>query len=421
MSSKTLEDILMQDWQITENMQKRGSSTLEFLFCAPILVILLFVAMEINERIEQRTTSAIATGNAAWLINPDTSPGAPLLDLQGVAKSDILGAKSTANNTTAVIAQQPGGMPVDTSAVLSYSDSKQSTDSYALALEYQRNRATTNRAKARASVAIGSSQADRITSNMTGVSNSLTNTFNQLVDPPSRFLPTLFHQKDVEELSLSWTTSSQGASNLAVSSIEKLAESVKPGLGQDVPDAASNEYRILAHHSHYLRRDPAFHPSDYKNHAWLGALMGSSAYDNFNKKCFMNFVVDRTECGEENGFVNYIKMIYGLIVFGKTVLDAGVIACIAATLGFGTGACVVPQVSVITTEYAMKEGIRIGLRAAANTVNSLVDSLLNQQQQFFNDIENQINQRVQDVATTASDSVQRALPSPTAGGATSAP
>ena len=53
-------------------LARQGSSTLEFILCAPALLILMYVAMEINERIEQRTTATIAAGNASWLADPNS-------------------------------------------------------------------------------------------------------------------------------------------------------------------------------------------------------------------------------------------------------------------------------------------------------------------------------------------------------------
>ena len=74
-------------------LARQGSSTLEFILCAPALLILMYVAMEINERIEQRTTATIAAGNASWLADPN-SVGAASSDLKTTSKSDILGTKS---------------------------------------------------------------------------------------------------------------------------------------------------------------------------------------------------------------------------------------------------------------------------------------------------------------------------------------
>ena len=84
--------------QRSKEKSERGSSTLEFIFCAPLLIILMFIAMEINERIEQRVTSAIAAGNASWLADPNQMSAAGGPEAENLAKADVLGAHPSANN-----------------------------------------------------------------------------------------------------------------------------------------------------------------------------------------------------------------------------------------------------------------------------------------------------------------------------------
>lgn len=368
---------------------ERGSSTLEFIFCAPLLLIVMFVAMELNERIEQRVTSAIASGNSAWLVRPQVGGAAVNSEAEDLGKADILGTKNA--TSTGVLGVQNSDVLHDSSTVMSYSDSRRRADAYALKIDRLQNDTSDQHAKARSGVKIGDSTMDAVAAGLGKSANAVEMTMRKFVKPPVSWLPTVFPLHAVEEHRLSWGTSSVGSTNLALKTIEGLALSVGSKVGDNLGELSDKRFQLLAHHTRYLRRDPQFHPDEYVNGPFLGVIAGSSAFDKFIKNCFMKFVVDQAECGQKNGFYNYVARLHGLLVMAKTLVDSATIACIAATLGMGTGGCIVTKVQVFTVE---------------SILDAAVDEVFNQVSGKLSDL---IDQKIDDVLGSITDKLEEQI------------
>ncbi len=291
------------------HIYKKGSSTLEFIFCAPLLLIIMFVAMEINERIEQRVNTTIAGGNLAWIskINASGTTG------QELAKADILGSKNGAVLGATATLQ-------DSNAVMSYSDTKKRADSYDINATHLRNQQSDNRAKDRARQKIGSSTMDTFSTGLASSVIHIGTIIDAITAPKISWLPNLFlRDLYIEEQRLSWSTSSTGTSNAAIAGIQDLTKLIGSEDNGNLSFASQQEYRLLAHRSNYLRRDPAYHPDGYTNQVLFGMGVGDDTFSDYNEKCFMTF--DEKPCREKNGFVDYVKTRHGIIFGVKTFLE----------------------------------------------------------------------------------------------------
>jgi hypothetical protein len=302
---------------------EEGSSTLEFIFCAPLLLMVMFVAMEINERIEQRVTATIASGNSAWIADTHymTNPGAAA---EEVAKADILGTKS--NTTVGIIGQ--GANPVfnDSSTVLSYSETKRRADSYVAKLDRFTGSVADQSVRGRAQAIIGDVVSDEPTRRIASVSVSAGEFMSRLGRPNVKWLPDLFPETHTEQQILSWSVSDKGTTNAALTAIRELSESVNgKDTSADLDRFSSRDFQVLAAKSMYLRRDPGFHPNGYVNQSIFGMGISylspgdSAAYKEFIKECFMKF--EKSLCDQRNGFYPYVERIHAQIFAIKTMID----------------------------------------------------------------------------------------------------
>jgi hypothetical protein len=332
---------------------RRGSSTLEFIFCAPLLVAMMFIAMEINERIEQRVTSAIAAGNAAWIAKVDPGMTGDQTSMHDLVKADVLGTRAGSGPALGI---QSGASASGSETVLSYTDTKRRADTYDVHIKREQSDAARNRMIDRSSVALGDSNMDKVMAKMAQASGVLMKLWDKVTNPTFLQLPPIFPTSAPEEYELSWNIAAGKTDNALISIIEKLAQSVDKNQTSPI-DPTSNTYRVLAHHTSYIKRDAGYHPSEYRLQAALGIAFGgcNQKFSDFNDKCFMTLKADKNTCGEDNGYVDYLYKIYLAVVTGKTILDAGVIACIAASLGLGSGTCNIPQIAMIAAEEGLKQ------------------------------------------------------------------
>ncbi|MCX6118479.1 MAG: hypothetical protein NT027_13125 [Proteobacteria bacterium] len=293
---------------------KSGSSTLEFIFCAPLLVVLMFVALEINERIEQRVNTSIAGGNLAW-ISKENSNGAAGAD--AVAKADILGAKTGGG---AVLGVQSSTVLGDSNNVMSYTETKRRADSYNIVVTHIRNSSSDQNARQRGKLVLGTSSMDTFTSYLNSTVSTVSRTIDAVTATSVSWLPHLFLPNlHIEEQRISWSISPTGTTNAAITAIQNLSESVGTGTSQDLWATNSVQYRALVHKSNYLRRDPAYHPNAYKNQVMFGLPIGNSDFNRFNDDCFMKF--DKRPCKENNGFYDYINDKHSKLYTIKSVLQ----------------------------------------------------------------------------------------------------
>lgn len=376
--------------------RKVGSTTLEFIFCAPLLVMIMMVAMEINERIEQRVTSAIAAGNASWLVKPTTPNGASLVDFAAVTKSDILGMRNSPTDPT--LKKSNDGVLTNSDVVMAYTDRKRRADAYGLKLSYAKSAQSTDRASKRASTTIGTSRSDELSSAVSGSASAMSALISKFTNPPVAWLPTVFPTSEVEEQRLTWSVSASGTTNVAITTIERLARLINSDTSQNLANPHAKEYRLLAHHSTYLRRDPAFHPNAYTNSALFGMIIGNSDFSEFNEKCFMKLNVKSEDCGEKNGFVGYLQKIAGILILGKTYLDYGVISCIVGSFGMGSGVCVVPKLMQTGVETVLNEAIDAVIKKVTDEIKDQVTGAINTiAARISGEIENEIERHINDI------------------------
>lgn len=387
--------------------QQNGSSTLEFMFCAPLLMMIMFIAMELNERIEQRVTSTIAAGNAGWLVDPDAQ-NATMDEAQNLAKADILGRGSvTTAGSTVTLAND--AVLSDSSTVMTYSPSKSRADQYVAKINRASGNDADSHAATRSKLKIGTSHFDDVSSSLGNVAQSLQGAAATLTDPPA--LPTLFPKKSIEEQTLAWSMSHEGGNNLAIKAIEELAIYMDQNDIHSLDHTRENQYRLLAHRSHFLRRDPAYHPDAYKNEAIYGIALGTGEYNSYAEDCFMKF--SKKPCGQENGFYKYVQRVHYLIVTGKTIIDSSVLSCIAASLGFGAAACAIPKVAQVAVEdlitetidnaigSVIKKAITTGMTTITNKFTQAISSTIKEQLKSLRDqVKNKVDSTIADSMST---------------------
>lgn len=302
------------------NKNELGSSTLEFIFCAPLLLIVMYAAMEINERIEQRVNTAIATGNAVWLAKPETTFQRNSAT-EELLKADILGTKNagTQNIGTNGAAFQNG------QSVLAYSDEKLKASSYSANMSRDVSLGSEDSAYRRASQKIGDTKIDPFANTLGVFASNMIRIYRRLVDPPEPSIPSMFPDTQIEHTQVAWSISNSGTANLAMKAIEDLSKQVGVGTNSQLPKIDSDEYRMLAQQIRYLRRNAGYHNNDYKNEALLGFAFGigdTDNYDNFVNKCFMKLDKNmRSDCGEDNGFYDYLEMRHNTVAMGKTFMS----------------------------------------------------------------------------------------------------
>ena len=169
------------------SLKEQGSSTLEFIFCAPLLLIIMFVAMELNERIEQKVNTTITGGNLAWIAKADSNGSTAA----SVAKADILGSKISG----ATLGVGAGSSMNGNEAVMSYTDTKRRADSYAIHLEHLRNVQSDRRAKDRATQKIGNSTTDSFTTGLATAAITIGTVIDGITAPNVSWIPSLFLKK----------------------------------------------------------------------------------------------------------------------------------------------------------------------------------------------------------------------------------
>ncbi|MCX6126093.1 MAG: hypothetical protein NTV34_15275 [Proteobacteria bacterium] len=410
--------------QKTEKMSEQGSSTLEFIFCAPLLMILMFVVLEIHERIEQRVTSAIAAGNASWLTDPNqmTAAGGP--EAENLTKADVLGAHSNPNN--GIVAVNNNAVRSDSSVVMSYTDTKRRADAYNLQIESRSDATATNTARERALTTIGTSSADSVSTNLVLATDSVSRAFKSFTNSRVSWIPRLFPANEIEEHRLSWSVSETGTTNAAIQAIGDLATTIDHNLASDLQSSEDPSHRLLAQHSTYLRRDPAYHPegtssNGYRNEALFGAIVGTGNFDAFIDDCFMKLVVDASTCGRKNSFVDYVKKIYRNVAIGKTMIDIAGLTCAATTI-VGAAMCLLNSVIIKGTEKTLTdvvtnkiEGLK---KVVINAVDDKITSVINS---AAGSLGTQLEAQIQIAIDQVKQQVTNAATSTIPGEATSAP
>lgn len=392
---------------------QRGSSTLEFIFCAPLLLIIMFIAMEINERIEHRVTSAIASGNAAWIIQADQSsldPGTTT-QVQALVTADILGTRVADHQN--ILGSPPGAMVADGQTIMSYTEKKRHAEAYTARIARRTDGGATAKADDRAASVVGDTKADHSAASLGSASASLNSLVRTITDPPVSWLPSAFPAKDIEEQRMTWSISNAGTTNLALSTIESLGKSLHGNITGDLQNGESPDYRILAHHSNYLRRYPAYHPRthEYKGEMLVGMMLGlddSDGYGSFVDECFMKF--KSSICGQTNGFVAYVRNIHIVVTTVKTLVDSAAIACVAASLGTGAGACMIPTAQVGAVESVLEEAINETIKGTMESItNQITKSVTDALGKAVGDIKSKIQKNLGElrdkVVLTATDTL----------------
>lgn len=391
--------------------RQRGSSTLEFIFCAPLLLIIMFIAMEVNERIEHRVTSAIAAGNAAWIVNADQSSLDPnaATELQNLAKADILGTRDGAN----VLGSPAGAMVSDGQTIMSYSENKRHANSYTSRISRSIDDDATTTANNRAGTKVGNAKLDGAAAALANAAAGLSNVVKTVSDPPASWIPSAFPAKNIEEQRLAWSISSLGTSNVALSTIEDLAKSVNGNITGDLQDPTSSKYRLLAHHSNYLRRYPGYHPrtDEYKSEAVVGLILAfddPDHYDDFVDECFMRF--DSPICGQTNGFVSYIRTIHIILTTVKTAIDTAAVACVVSSLGTGTLACFATSAQIWGVEAALTKIIDTTLdKAMEGVADKIKEKITESLGNATKGIKDKIKEKIGNFHTEISGKVDAAL------------
>lgn len=376
-----------------------GSSTLEFIFCAPILLIVMFVAMEINERIEHRVAATIAAGNATLLIKPDASAGA-LGEVEAITKGDILGAYANAGE----VRSKNGQTLQSGQTVLSYSDAKLKTDSYDVQIARTVDNRSQTEADQRAGQKIGNSTLDRFAVGMSGTAASLMHHYRKFTNG----LMQIFPEKPIERTDISWSTSTSGTTNLAMTAIEDLAQGIGSSVATDLPKMSSHEYRLLAHKTRFLKRDAAYHNNDYQMQALYGIPFGESFDDDFVSECFLNFKRDtKAECGENNGFYSYVEGRHNVIATAKTVISCTCFGldCLRIPI---TRALIEGVKAVLTSmiEGAITSAVTSVVDQVQNEVAKQISTPLEEPQKI---LEAQIEKQTDRMRTMAKDAMEKAL------------
>jgi hypothetical protein len=331
---------------------RTGSSTLEFIFCAPLLVILMFVAMEINERLEQRVTLAIAGGNAAWISKPEVGTNGELGSMHSLVTADILGLRSGSGAALGI--RQATMAATGAETILSYTETKSRADTYFVSIQRDETDNAQRRLIDRSGAKLGDSQMDATMSNVSSLAANLMRTWDRLANfAPLGLSAKPFPSGAPEEIKVTWGVNESHSQNLLLKSISQLAKGIDRAADISSFDSASTNNRLLAHKTYYIKRDAGYHPESYQLQAAMGMGLGSCQFDNFNDKCFMNLGVNPRECGETNNYIDYLYRIYATVVLGKTLVDVGVIACIVASIGTGSVACKIPQNLVMAAEKAL--------------------------------------------------------------------
>jgi hypothetical protein len=296
---------------------EQGSTTMEFLFCAPALVMLMFVAMELNERIEQRVNLAISAGNTAWISKPKSVMQGQGKALESMAKADVLGTRQTGTN---ILATSNGDVLPDSNVTLSYTDTRRRADSYGISVESLATETTEQTALKRAKATLGDSDTDKITSGFQQFLGAVNKVAGVAERPKFAGKSIeLFPDSPIEQHRVSWSLSEKGVTNQAFNALENLADFYGKESVDQLPKINSNQYRLLSHRTLYLKRDPGYHPDDYQWQAGIGLLAGTDEYSDWVDDCFMK--LERNVCGSHNGFYDYLERTHNLIAFAKLLYD----------------------------------------------------------------------------------------------------
>jgi hypothetical protein len=306
-----------------------GSTTLEFVFCAPLLVIFAYAAMEINERLEQRVMSAIEANNAAWEADPRATNGPATVNLQPVSDVSKLNILGTA------VATDP-----DTKTIIAYSPNKLKADGYSLDIQHEQGAATTALARHRVLADIGintNGAAHTFASWSAGAVNLVESVFYNSTLP---LLP-IYH---VEKINLSWSLTPQGSGNLALNAMQDLATYQNyQASGSQIVDLSSDKYRLLSNQSRFLRRNSGYHEDHYHSQVLGGFVAGlaNSDLNNFVEKCYFKFSnAMSSDCGEDNGYFDVVDRGHWFVSGLRASFYAyWMVGCISAT--FGYGACLI--------------------------------------------------------------------------------
>lgn len=368
-------------------VNKKGSSTLEFIFCAPLLLMVMFVAMELNERIEQRVTVAIASGNSIWLADPK-APSRSSDAAASLAKADILATKSVSSPEMV----GPGQVQnlIETEAVLTYSETKRRADAYVAKLDRVVGDAADLWANKRSRAEVGETRIDFPGRTVARAAVEAKQVIDKITHPDVKWLPHLFPKDLTEQQILSWSVSNQGSTNAAIDAIRNLSEFVnKSDTKADLDRFGAPEYRILAAKMAFLRRDPAFHPDAYENQSLYGMVLSltapreQSAFSHWVKDCFMSF--KRETCSQRNGFVPYVENVHATVFSIKTMIDtAQIIAC-----AFGPISCAPAEAAKRIAKNAVDEVIKTVEMEIENQISDSIERAINEK---FN----QISQKTRD-------------------------
>lgn len=380
---------------------QHGSSTLEFIFCAPVLLIVLYAAMEINERIEQRVNSVIATGSAAWLTKPDAA------FQNGVAAQDLIKADILGTSSQGVLQTKPGLTIQNGRSILTYSENKLHSDAYQATVSHISDRQASERAAAvRASQRIGNTGVDPFAHTVATFATNIIGIYRLLVDPPSPNIPTMFPDTPIEHTQVAWTLTPAGTTNLAVKGIEELAKHLDSKTAADLPDTAADQYRLLAQHVQFLRRNAGYHNNQYNNEALIGMAFGDNGeYKKFVDQCFMNLEKRNlnSQCGESNGFYDYLNLRHNAISTMKTFMS-----CVCT--GLDCPAKIAVRIIIETAKHVLEDIVTNSIeKILTGAVNTAIEEASNKIEDGLKGPKDQITNQVKNVQKNISDQTDKAV------------
>ncbi len=359
---------------------QEGSSTLEFVFCAPMLLVLLYVAFEVNERIEQRSLLAIATQNAIWIEDPkdgETSVASYL---------DQGNASPTLSTVWEDVLGQPGDGP--STRMATTSSPRKDRESYDLQLLRRSTPGSDKKAADRAVTPLGSSFLDK-TSQAQAIGSSAV---MGALGPMTQFL---FPQQDIEQQTAVLSLKAKADVFTNMQRVQSLIALLQMNLE---PDAAMSLRQRLMYDGHaFLFRDAGYQSPRYQRQGVAGLAIGwgdknRDMSKKFVEECLMNFKRDLTSsCDEQNDFYLEVENLFRTIAAIKAGIYALNMSKCAALL-VGAPACFV---GTAVQDFVMNKIIDEAVAKATNELATLLEDQLNK---FFEDKMNQAKKAIQESA-----------------------
>jgi len=346
---------------------KKGASVTEFLVAAPILALLLYAALDLNQNIEFRQGLIVSTRNAAF-------------DMLGGQRLD------TGSSTSLQMQVQPfaargsegdmGSLSVSTEEALGYSNSLGFDKDRAKSAMQADNRGNdgvyeSTSATAGAITTTANAALDGLTSyvNLKGILG------NVWILPPAR-MRTITGRME--------STAGTSILRKSMGLVSKAAENARNPDQLPEYNSPSTSYML------YLRPEAAHHPDGYVAQPVIGFMLGLGADykrwadngyvrigatpQNYNHNCMMNFDGGGDKCTNLNGWLTLVKtggvLIRRLITAGQmsVFLTAPATAIDLKTLAIRT---VTEEAIGMVTDYVSHEIEGNIIAAASDTLNSL--------------------------------------------------